>query len=174
MVSTVYSRILKILIKRFKYVSRRIRDATIKVATIYIINKDDYVIDRFLGLSRPGTPTKSISNFAHFCAVQLDEDKRFVYSQALSRANWLKLQARGPGDKSIKHMCHSTHLGNLLNGLDEQLVDYTSLYRRILSFFVTERAFCCEEETHSLGSLEFSSIASEPQHSYDDSEDSWD
>jgi len=119
-VSTVYSRILAILHKRFKRVSRRLRDSIVKVSTVYTINKDDYIIDRFLGMARPGTPMKHVSNFAHYCAIQLDDDKQFVYSQALRRADWLKFQAHGPGDKSSKYMCHSTHLRNLLGGLNEQ------------------------------------------------------
>lgn len=118
--ATIYSRILTLLQKRFGRVSRRIRDSLVKISTVYAINKDDYVIDRFLGMARPGTPVKSISNFAHYCAIQLDDDKRFVYSQALRRADWLKFQAHGPGDKSSKYMCHRTHLENLLDWSDEQ------------------------------------------------------
>jgi len=117
--STVYQRILKIMLKRFSHVNRRYRDACIKVSAVYMILKNDYIIDRFLGMARPGTPIKVVSNFAHYCAIQLDEDERFVYSQALHRANWLKFQAHGPGDKSSKHRCHRTHLRNLLDGLDE-------------------------------------------------------
>jgi len=119
MTSTVYQRILKMLLKRFGHVNRRYRDAIIKVSTVYVIMKNDYIIDRFLGMARKGTPIKAISNFAHYCAIQLDDDKRFVYSQALRRADWLKFQAFGPGDKSSKYRCHSTHLRNLLDGRDE-------------------------------------------------------
>jgi len=139
--STVHSRILAIMHKRFSMrVSRRLRDAIIKVAAVYTINKDDYIIDRFLGMARPGTPIKYISNFAHFCAFQLDEDKRFVYSQALARANWLKYQAKGPGDKSRKQMCHPTHLRNLLDGLDEQFIrSGPSIFKKYTNFWKTDR-----------------------------------
>jgi len=167
MVSTVYSRILKILIKRFKYVSRRLRDACIKVSTVYMINKDDFIIDRFLGMARKGTPIKAISNFAHFCAIQLDDDKRFVYSQALTRADWLKFQVSRPGDKSSKHMCHSSHLKSLLGDRFGQNISSAWLREKSCDFFTTERAGLDEEEAHSLGSSEFSSLLSEPQHSYD-------
>lgn len=139
MVSTIYSRMLKILIKRYKRVSRRHRDACIKVAAAYAINKDDYIVDRFLGMSHRGTPIGSISNFAHYCAIQLDDDKRFVYSQALRRADWLKFQVSRPGDKSSKHMCHSTHLRGLLDGLDEQLINYAEAYKKSCDFFTSTR-----------------------------------
>jgi hypothetical protein len=157
-VSTIFCRILAILRKRFKRVNRRLSDAIIKVATVYAINKDDYIIDRFLGMARPGTPKKLISNFAHFCAIQLDDDKRFVYSQALRRADWLKFQAHGPGDKSSKHMCHSTHLRNLLDGSDGQpsnLGRYDKL--KLMNFWESDRPVVSfDDEAHSLVTLESS------------------
>jgi len=138
-VATVYRRILAILLKRFKIVGRRLRDACIKVSAVYVINKDDYIIDRFLGMSRPGTPIKHIGNFAHYCAIQLDDDKRFVYSQALRRADWLKFQAHGPGDKSSKHMCHRTHLRGLLDGLDGQAFLRRFDREKLINFWISER-----------------------------------
>lgn len=168
MISTVYSRILKILIKRFDYVGRRLRDACIKVSAVYMINKDDYVIDRFLGMARKGTPIKHVSNFAHYCAIQLDEDKRFVYSQALYRADWLKFQVSRPGDKSSKHLCHPTHLRGILSEVqDKQPKEHGQLFSKFCNFFTTERGVSYEERAHSLGSLEFSSFISEPLYDID-------
>jgi len=168
-ISTVYSRILAILTSRFERVGRSLRDACIKVATVYTINKDDYVIDRFLGISRKGIPIKSIRNFAHYCAIQLDDDKRFVYSQALRRADWLKFQVNRPGDKSSKYMCHSSHLRNLLDGKDEQRVNYVQMFSNLCRFFTSERAFCDEEDYHLRfpSGSDVSSLLSEPPFDYD-------
>jgi hypothetical protein len=175
MISTIYQRILKILIKRFDYVSRRLRDACIKVSTIYAITKDDYIIDRFLGISKKWIPIKLISNLAHYFAFQLDDDKRFVYSQALKRADWLKYQVSRLGDKSSKHMCHQTHLRNLLDESEEQSCSDSQLFSNACAFFTTERQIRYPPITHhdlSDDGLEFvEDFVSEPLYDFEYSEE---
>lgn len=138
-ISTVYQRLLKIMTKRHSRINRRFRDAIIKIAIVYAIIKDDTIIDRFLGMTRRGgAPIKAISNYAHYCAVQLNEDKRFVYSQAFHQANWLKFQSRGISDKFSIKMCRSTHLrGLLLDGLVEQPSNIGQIYLDLIDFWVT-------------------------------------
>jgi hypothetical protein len=115
-VSTVYQRLLKILLKRFNYkLSRRYRDIIIKISILYILNQNDTLIDRFLGMARSRTPIKYVAGYAHYCVSDLDENKRFVYSQAYFQANWLKFQASRPSDKSRDSYHRGSHLRNLFS-----------------------------------------------------------
>jgi len=125
LISTVYSRILKILVKRFKIVSKRVMNIAFKTSIIYTITRDNWIIDRFLGMARHGgTPIKKIESFIHFCVYELDANKRFVYSQAYFQANWLKFQVFRPCDKSNKEVRVGTHLRNLGFSDVSRLNDY--------------------------------------------------
>jgi hypothetical protein len=160
-ISTVYQRLLKILLKRFTYVDRGYRDCLIKISAIYTINKNDFVLDRFLGMARKGTPKRSVRNFVHYCAIQLDDDKRFVYSQALRRADWLKFQAKGPGDKSSKHCCHQTHLTNLGAFEDTHYSLYSS-FHNLTRFWESEHfSITFGSAAHLLGDLELEPFVTE-------------
>lgn len=112
LVSTVYRRLLTIHWKRFSYVGRRDLNNLLKVATLYVITRDNWIIDRFLGMSRKGTSKKKVTNFIHYFVSHLDDDKRFVYSQALKQANWLKFQVLRPSDKSRELEACGAHLRN--------------------------------------------------------------
>jgi len=111
LISTVYSRLLRISFKRKIRLDRRHRNDLIKVSIVYVLMKDDWIIDRFLGICK--NSTKAAGNFAHFCVYHLDEDKRFVYSQAWRHANWLKFQVFGPSDKSSTKVLNGCHLLSL-------------------------------------------------------------
>jgi len=113
-VSTIYQRLLKIQLKRHKFVGRGLRDCLIKAATIYYINKDDWFLDRLLGITK-SEPLKRIRNFVHYFVCELDDNKRFVYSQALHQANWLKFQVFRPADKSSKSCSLGTHLNKVID-----------------------------------------------------------
>lgn len=119
-VSTSYTRMMNLLHKRhsknFAYV-KSLRNACIKVALCYVITHNDYVIDRFLGMTRrkARTPKKVVNNYAHRCVCNLDGDKRFVYSQAYTQANWLKFLVKRPSDKS--RGCSGRGLGSHLKNL---------------------------------------------------------
>jgi hypothetical protein len=111
LISTVYSRILKILRKR-KRVDRRLLNCAFKCSIVYVITRSNWIIDRFLGMSRR-TPIRKVENFIHYCVCELDENKRFVYSQAYYQANWLKFQVFRPSDKSRYEKRAGSHLRNL-------------------------------------------------------------
>jgi hypothetical protein len=112
LVSTVYRRLLSIHWKRFSYANRRDLNNLLKISVLYVLTRDNWVIDRFLGMDRKGQTKKSITNFIHFFVSQLDEDKRFVYSQAYKQANWLKFQVKRPSDKSRDISNCGAHLRN--------------------------------------------------------------
>jgi len=83
LISTVYFRLLRILRKRFGFSIRsRLMNCAFKISIAYVITRHNWLIDRFLGMSRKGTPLKIIEKHVHFCVCELDENKRFVYSQA--------------------------------------------------------------------------------------------
>jgi len=124
LISTVYARILKILRKRFNYrVHKRIMNCAFKLSSVYVILKNNKFIDRFLGMARKGTPMKLVENYVHHIVCGLDENKRFVYSQAYFQANWLKFQVFRPRDKSSEKVKIGTHLRNLGFSSVEQLDD---------------------------------------------------
>jgi len=88
-------------------------NAAFKTSIVYVLTKDNWVIDRFLGMSRKGKSIKSIENHTMFCVSELDENKRFVYSQAYFQANWLKFQVFRPRDKSSEKVNVGSHLRSL-------------------------------------------------------------
>jgi hypothetical protein len=111
-ISTIYRRLLCILLKRFGRLPRSLVNNCFKAAVYYSINKNDWFIDRFLGISRKMIPKKKAVNFVHYCVSNLDGDKRFVYSQAYQQANWLKFQVFRPSDKSREQSVFGSHLRN--------------------------------------------------------------
>jgi hypothetical protein len=170
MISTVYSRLLRISLKRNIKLTRRHRNDLVKVATVYTITKDDWVIDRFLGICKESV--KKATGFVHFCVFNLDDDKRFVYSQAWQHAHWLKFQAYGPSDKSSKRINGGTHLRNFCEASDLYMWKTVS-FKELVNFWEVH-PFCgvAEDEAHLTleSDLELSSVQSEPSMSYDDSE----
>jgi len=114
LISTVNSRLLRILEKRFHHnLSKRWLNVAFKTSIVYVITRDNWVIDRFLGMSRPSgrrATIKSAENHITFCVYALDENKRFVYSQAYFQANWLKYQVFRPRDKSSNKVNVGSHI----------------------------------------------------------------
>jgi len=114
LISTVYFRLLSILRKRFGFNLRsRLMNCAFKISIAYVLTRHNWLIDRFLGMSRKGSSIKTIEKHVHFCVCELDENKRFVYSQAYFQANWLKFQVFRPRDKSSEKVRIGTHLKNL-------------------------------------------------------------
>jgi len=116
LVSTVYSRLRAILIKRFKKeLGKRLLNCAFKIAIVYVLTRDNRAIDRFLGMTRrkARTPIKVVEALCTSCVYALSENKRFVYSQAYFQANWLKFQVFRPSDKLSKDFSPGTHLSNL-------------------------------------------------------------
>jgi hypothetical protein len=147
MVSTSYTRMMNLLLKRhsknFRYV-KGLRNACIKVALCYIITHNDYIIDRFLGMTRrkAKAPKRVVNDFAYRCVCNLDGDKRFVYSQAYLQANWLKFLVKRPSDKS--RGSSGQGLGSHLKGLSkiweldlENMIPVS--FKETISFFETFR-----------------------------------
>jgi len=97
-----------------------------KIAIVYILTKDDWIIDRFLGMARKGTPKKVAYNFAHFCVSGLGENKRFVYSQVYQQTNWLQFQGSRPSVKSReKEGCHLRNLYGFEDGFRGKFAEFT-------------------------------------------------
>lgn len=114
LIATVHSRLLSILRKRFGFALRsRLMNCSFKISIAYVLTRHNWLIDRFLGMSRKRSSIRNIEKHVHFCICELDENKRFVYSQAYFQANWLKFQVFRPRDKSSKRVKIGTHLKNL-------------------------------------------------------------
>jgi hypothetical protein len=120
LISTVYKRILRILRKR-KCTTKRTLKAAFKACVVYTITRSD-ILDRFLGMCRKGTPVKVVEGYTCKCVYELDENKRFVYSQAFYNANWLKSLVHRPRDKSRIVVDCGSHLRNL--GLRGWITNY--------------------------------------------------
>lgn len=120
--STLYRRIMNLLLKRHSNnlsYAKGLRNACIKVSLCYAITHHDYIIDRFLGMTRrkSRSPKKVVNGYVHRCVCNLDGDKRFVYSQAYTQANWLKFLVKRPSDKSRENS--GRRIGSHLKSLGE-------------------------------------------------------
>lgn len=175
--STVYSRLLSVLRKRFGFALRsRLMNCAFKTAVTYTLTRHNWIIDRFLGMSRKGVPIKHIENHVHFCVSELDENKRFVYSQAYFQANWLKFQVFRPRDKSRDESRVGTHLRNLGFTSASQLCDNNKLAKaaQISSDLWEVDAYVStgRERAHRIDSdSEFSHYLSETQYYNMEAED---
>jgi len=130
--STVYQRLQSLIRKRHKYsVFKKLRKTAFKVSLLYTILHQDNIIDRFLGMTsrKQKTPIKAIYAYVYSLVCSLDGDKRFVYSQAFSQANWFMFLASRPSDKSRNFRNPGIHLRQLSDswGLDvyDKVVDYS-------------------------------------------------
>jgi len=173
LVSTVYSRILKILRKRYKYrVRRRLLNCAFKASILYMIFKHDSILDRFLGMTRKGAaPTRAVENFIHSMVCDLDENKRFVYSQAYFQANWLKFQVFRPCDKSSRNNLKvGTHLRNLGFSYmpDSKSKHGAEAFLMSNDMWKISNPRSSDSYTHfQEGSLEYESFLSEPAEQWD-------
>jgi len=167
LISTVHRRVLKILMKRHVTVSKRLLNACFKMSILYCITRNNWIIDRFLGMTRAkrGAPIKKVESLIHVCVCALDANKRFVYSQAYFQANWLKFQVFRPSDKSGEKVQVGTHLRNLgfydVSSLhDNRLLSES--FQRSSDLWQIHDIVSGDTGAHFLGSSESASLLSEP------------
>jgi len=92
--STVYQRLLRIVLRRhgYKY-SRGCRETCFKAAAYYATTRDDWFLDRFLGIFKRRN-RRAAHNLYTLVFCNLDENFRFVISQVLEQALWLSFRSR--------------------------------------------------------------------------------
>lgn len=102
--ATVYNRLLHTWNKRTKGSKKKYKEAPsviLKFATLYIFKRSNYEFDRFFANLRPGRVGVAESLYSRY-ARNMDDNFRFVSSQASFDAHWLTFRAKRPRDKSIK------------------------------------------------------------------------
>jgi len=108
-----------------------------------------------------------------YCVCELDDNKRFVYSQAYLQANWLKFQVFRPVDKSRNEVQIGTHLRNLGFSDMSQLRDSVKLVsalERSFDLWKVEPIRFRHKRAHLSPSLESLVSVSESQIEYEPSE----
>jgi hypothetical protein len=92
--ATVYQRLLRLVIRRhgYKY-SRSCRETCFKAATYYTVTRDDWFLNRFLGIFKKRN-RRAAHNLYTLVFCNLDENFRFVISQVLKQALWLSFRSR--------------------------------------------------------------------------------
>jgi hypothetical protein len=177
LISTVNSRLLQILKKRFKSkLSRRWMNVSFKTSIVYILTRDNWVIDRFLGMAHPRgkASIKLAENHITYCVCELDENKRFVYSQAYFQANWLKFQVFRPRDKSSEKVNVGSHLRSLgildVAQLDDN-IKISNTFQISYNLWDMDVTFRSNSGAHYSRSLESLSVASETPYFDRDPED---
>jgi hypothetical protein len=150
-------------------------NSAFKISAVYVLTRDNWLLDRFLGMARKGLPLKQVEKFTHFCVCELDENKRFVYSQVYFQANWLKFQVFRPRDKSSNKVSAGSHLRNLgfssvspLND-DKRLANASQMCSNMWEVDATIRTN--RNLTHHASGSEFSFFVSEPHYNNEVSED---
>jgi len=99
--STKFSRIMRILRQRFTWKdAKAYRELALSVAIVSVITQSNWILDRFLGISRDLKKKKILKTFVLGCVRRLDDIQRFVYSQAFDQAYWLTSRSERPRDKS--------------------------------------------------------------------------
>lgn len=110
--STVYTRLLKIWMKRkqrFRDIRRKDKNLLFKVAAYYATTHSDYFLDRALAcLHKPGPLSSLVVCFVR----KLDDKFWFVYSQICNQIYWLTFQSLGISDKSRKDFRESFMLSS--------------------------------------------------------------
>lgn len=99
LVATAYSRLSRLLFKRFGGKARKLRNLCFKAVSLAYATNQFNVIDRFLGTvkSSEALAGRVLRKFER----KLDDSKRFVYSQVLLRqTHWLTSRSERPRDKS--------------------------------------------------------------------------
>jgi hypothetical protein len=100
MSSTIFKRIQRVIIKRHgTRFGFSCHDLLIEASIAYAIRRDDWILNRLLGILKKKNKKPAKIATKRYVAT-LDEDQRFVLSQALQQANWLTFRAYRPRDKS--------------------------------------------------------------------------
>lgn len=101
LVSTKASRLMRILETRFKRrQAKAFREIAFSAAAVSVITQSNWVIDRFLGVSRVFSKKKISHAIVQGSVRRLDDIQRFVYSQVWKQTNWLTSWSERPSDKS--------------------------------------------------------------------------
>jgi len=92
--ATVYQRLLRLVRRRHgeKY-SRSCRETCFKAAAYYTITRDDWFVDRFLGIFRRRN-RRSAHGLFTLVFSNLGENYRFVINQVFKQASWLSFRSR--------------------------------------------------------------------------------
>jgi len=92
--ATVYQRLLRLVRRRhgYKY-SQGCRETCFKAALYYTTTRDDWFLDRFLGIFKRRN-RRAAHNLFTLVFSNLDENFRFVISQASKQASWLSFRCR--------------------------------------------------------------------------------
>jgi hypothetical protein len=99
LISTVHSRLLKVMLKRIGKRAFKSSHFLLKCAAYYVLTRDDYFLSRILGAfkNRSEKPAKGV---LRKCEPKMDDKTRFVYRQLCFQSNWLTSRAERPRDKS--------------------------------------------------------------------------
>jgi hypothetical protein len=101
MSATVFKRLQSVLIKRHgSRFAFGVYKLTLEFAICYSLSRDDWLIDRFLGISRIRSKVPVLRSILRNFVKDLDDDQRFVHSQASRQAYWLTSRSERPRDKS--------------------------------------------------------------------------
>jgi len=107
-VATVYQRLKKILVgrhglKNFRMLFHRL---CFQASALHTILHDNWIIDRFLGISRSKAkePRKGLKNLLNFVLCNLGDSERFVYNQINYQILWLTLRGKKPRVKPSKEL----------------------------------------------------------------------
>jgi len=140
--ATVYSRLLKLLSRRFCFSFKRMRkyrEVTLKISLLYTMLHDDSIIDRFLGILGNPSNQKAAINYCHFCYCRLDDTQRFVFTQACSQASWLELQAERPSAKSSNKVGGYVSTRKSRDQITPSNIDFSLFIKDCTNLFFTER-----------------------------------
>jgi hypothetical protein len=103
LVATKFARIFAIIRKRFPWrIAKTYRELTFKVAAASAISHSNWIIDRFLGVSKQNNKKRVCFSMLNRVLCSLDDIQRFVYDQVCSQTYWLSSRSERPRDKSSK------------------------------------------------------------------------
>lgn len=101
-ISTICSRIRAYSHRHNKFKTvLRFLPQLLRASTVYALTRNSYFWDRVLFVARDlATRGHLLHKISLYYLAKLDENKRFVYSQASYQAYWLLFRAKRPRDKS--------------------------------------------------------------------------
>lgn len=131
--ATVFARIQRLLIKRHnpRY-AFSLSQLIFECASAYVVSLNDWIIDRFLGITRKPGKLKIIRSLLSAFIAKLDDDQRFVHRQACSQAHWLTSRSKRPRDKSsLLHIWLDTPYGEYYNCACNKMCIYGNVLNSI-------------------------------------------